>query len=64
MAKAHIEWFDAGDMTLEEYEDFLRGTGVWPVENTEAGGKVITLPSGCYFIPQQYTRKDDNGAVI
>jgi hypothetical protein len=68
MAKAHIEMeYDDGnttDWTLDEYESFLRGTGEWPSVNTEAGGRVLTLPSGCYFIPAQYTRPDEDGAVV
>lgn len=68
MAKAHVEFeYDGGDMsvwTLDEYEDFMHGTGEWPVENTESEGRTLTLPSGCYFIPAQYTRPDSNGAVV
>jgi len=63
VADAYVE-FEDETWTLEEYETFMRGTGEWPSENTEPAGKVITLPSGCYLIPEQYTRPDEHGAVV
>jgi hypothetical protein len=64
MAKAYIENFGESDWTLDEYERFMVGTGEWRSDEIESGGRMLRLPSGCYYIPEQYTRPDENGAVV
>lgn len=69
MARAHveIEWTPGSGhdtWTVDDYERFMYGTGEWVKEKENTQGEYIYLPSGCYFISEQYTKPDDNGAVI
>lgn len=62
MAKAYIEWYDDETLSLDEYEDFLRGTGAFTDEDLIAD--VATYHPLGFAIPADYQEPDENGAVI
>ena len=60
MAKAYIEWYDDETLSLDEYEEFLRGTGAF---TDDPADDATYHPLG-FKIPKEFSTPDENGAVI